>query len=380
MKKYCFLFLVGPMLLSCSMKTNTVQAANENATPFEFSITSPQDGQVLEILNDTASAFLEQYTSEDSITSSANYYISGYDLYYQKPINITWSVPSGYQYFLFNFADNEDLLSPITYLVNDPEINIEYDFYANTTYFYQIDAYYSDHLLKSKVFSFITKDTIRTLNIEGISNTRDFGGMRTIDGTHRIKQGIVFRGANIDNIKTPEKDYMLNRLGIKTDVDLRRGGEGLDSSPLGVTTYKFSTGCAYYTGSETGIAGSAEYRASLLGYLKAFTIQENYPIYFHCAVGRDRTGTIGILLDALLGISRLDTIKQFEFSVLSYSGSYDLAKADVPNWVRNGVNTVNYLQNYSSGTLQQNTEAFLLDLGLTQSEINNIKSIMLEEI
>lgn len=380
-KKLILLLVLTPVLFSCSsnalMKN---EAGNENAVPFELSITSPQDGQVLEVLDDVAAQFVSQYTSTDSYGSVLNYYNAGLDQHHQRPLEFTWSAPEGYQYFLFKFSEKKDMSNPLTFMVNEPKVSITKDFYIDTTYYYQVDAFYSDHLLRSKVFSFVTNNSIRSINAPGVSNIRDLGGPITIDGRHRVKQGILYRSAVLDGVNSVGIDYLVNTIGIKTDVDLRAYGEGKDTSPLGINLVKYDIGCPQYADKTYSINGTEQYRENLLKYLRAFTVEENYPIIYHCAAGRDRTGTVSLLLDSLLGVDIVKAHLRYEFTFMSHAGSFDMNNDALQNLLNEFANLNRYLSNYGSGTIQENVEAFMLDLGLTQTEINNIRNIMLEEI
>ena len=40
----------------------------------------------------------------------------------------------------------------------------------------------------------------------------------------------------------------------------------------------------------------------------------------------------------------------------------------------------NYIKNYGTGTLQENTEKFMLDIGISQADIDSIRNILLEEV
>ena len=51
--------------------------------------------------------------------------------------------------------------------------------------------------------------------------------------------------------------------------------------------------------------------------LEIFADEKNYPIYFHCAVGADRTGTIGMYLDTILGMSSEDILLNYNFTSLA---------------------------------------------------------------
>jgi hypothetical protein len=82
-------------------------------------------------------------------------------------------------------------------------------------------------VVKSRVFDFYTADVPRTVYIEGVTNTRDIGGRYVLGGQYQVKQGMVYRGAEVDRelgaITEEGRRVMLHDLGIKTDLDIRGG-------------------------------------------------------------------------------------------------------------------------------------------------------------
>ena len=43
-------------------------------------------------------------------------------------------------------------------------------------------------------------------------------------------------------------------------------------------------------------------------------VAKDEPVYFHCYAGADRTGTIALILEALLGMSQSDIDKDYELT------------------------------------------------------------------
>ena len=68
----------------------------------------------------------------------------------------------------------------------------------------------------------------RTIYIDGVSNTRDLGGNVGLNGK-RMKEGLVYRGMGLEAITDAGKEEFLNNLGIKSEVDLRGSGEGIEN-------------------------------------------------------------------------------------------------------------------------------------------------------
>ena len=63
--------------------------------------------------------------------------------------------------------------------------------------------------------------------MDGVSNTRDIGGYQTVYGY--VKEGLVYRSAKLEAITDKGLETLKNKLGVKTDLDLR--GEAEASMP-----------------------------------------------------------------------------------------------------------------------------------------------------
>ena len=116
--------------------------------------------------------------------------------------------------------------------------------------------------------------------------------------------------------------------------------------------------------------------------IAAFADPANYPMNFHCAVGRDRTGTTSFLILGLLGVDEETLIHEHYVSFLSEQGSNDVDEPDEFNsHIANIHGLIDGLARYSSVStpLQEKIEAYLLRIGVTEAEIQSIRSILLEE-
>jgi protein-tyrosine phosphatase len=252
------------------------------------------------------------------------------------------------------------------------------DLFASKTYYYRVTARSAAQTVRSRTFSFKTAALPRTITVPGVSNTRDIGGYFTLDGKYQVKQGIFYRGGAINAAGV---DTLLNTYGIKTDLDVRGDGSSTTvGSPLGEgVNYVECTG-PYYLG-DVGINSSnPTYRSALLREIQTCAVKENYPIYLHCSLGRDRTGTLAFLINALLGVGERDLFMDYEVSFFSEAGTRDhQTPVHMVGEAFRGM--YNYIAAYSvGGTIQENTEKFMLDLGVTAEEIASIREILLEEV
>ncbi|MBE7080103.1 MAG: tyrosine-protein phosphatase [Clostridiales bacterium] len=380
------------MALAIGMAFSTVACAgaqanadNSSGEPYVPTITSPQQGKTISLLEGDIYEFASNYSKYCGMNFTLGDYQG--DRYMPRPATLTWkNQREGALYYTFKIGTDKELEDADTYLVSETIIHIDY-LYAATDYYYQIYAHYdNDEVLKSRVFDFTTAALPRTVYIEGVSNTRDMGGYLTVDGTHRIKQGMIYRRGEVDRnwgkITEEGKRVMVHELGIKTDLDLREAsGAPLTQSPIDPSlNYVNAPKAPYYTDKII----SAEYKESLIKEIRTFANPDNYPIYLHCSLGRDRAGTLAFLISALLGMNEMDIFRDYEMSFFSKNGWADAAQGAGQLNAMVGVfqGLYDYIKNYKrGGSMADNAAAFMMEhLGITQEEIDTIREIMLEEV
>jgi hypothetical protein len=102
-------------------------------------------------------------------------------------------------------------------------------------------------------------------------------------------------------------------------------------------------------------------------------VKENYPIYMHCTGGADRTGTVSFLLNAMLGVSELECIQDYELTSFSV---YEERNTRSGPYAKYYEEFRAQLDAYAGDTLQEKAEAYLIRIGVTKAEIDSIKAIM----
>lgn len=350
------------------LNSSTQNAPSIDANPSEKVEISLLSGEIYQVCNNYELYITDEYNATNT------------DVFAPTPLEISWTSKDAPLYYILDVSTNEDMTNPKSYVTFNNSVTLEHLF-MGYDYYYQIQAKFNDRIVKSKIFAFSTAYLPRTIYIDDkVSNTRDWGGYICKNNTQRVKQGIVYRGGKLEEITPNGKDVMLNVLGIKTDLDTRGDGTaGTSISPLGNTVNYIETTGPYYLG-QHGIDRVGEYRNALVTEIKAFAKSDNFPIYVHCSLGRDRTGTICFLINALLGVNDIDLFRDYEISMMSKTGRLDSQTASTMVGVsfRQMYNYVRYYKN--NATLSESVEAFMLDIGITSGEINAIKNNMLEEI
>lgn len=269
-------------------------------------------------------------------------------------------------------SEYKDFSSSENYSLTADETSVDvYHLKTNTKYYYRIDISLSNGTQTSVSGSFKTADTPRILSVDGVRNMRDIGGYKTLNGK-TVRQGMLYRSTELDGKVEPKytitaegRNDMLSVLGIRTDMDLRLATDNPDGTDALGAGVKHN----YYGAPMYGEAFTEEGKASIRKIFAALADKNNYPVLMHCTHGMDRTGTVCYLLEAVLGMSEEDMMKEYQFSSLCHGKL----------WGLNEMNEfIGRLKSYDGDTIQKKAENYLLSTGVTEAEITAIREIYLE--
>lgn len=283
----------------------------------------------------------------------------------QIPVTLKFSVKEGNAIFYkLEIATDVAFSNIETVFVEADKSLYQFKYlYANTTYYYRVTVYMQEGT-KTVTGQFKTVDTPRILNVDGIYNVRDIGNWKTESGK-RIKQGLLLRGTELDGAventyRLTSKGFndMINELNIKTEMDLRAKTDNTKDA-LGISVKHNYYSMVFYDEIFTDKG-----KETVRNIFADLANKDNYPIYLHCTHGCDRTGTVCYLLEALLGVSREDCLKEYGLSNLT---------------VESIIKVENGLKAYGGETLSQQTESYLLSCGISKYEIDCIRNIFLGE-
>ena len=300
---------------------------------------------------------------------------------YDHEQEIATAVATGdpYKPFVFEYAlsqsgtllvsDNSDFVKAQVYHLDPSKTSVLIDnLKTGTTYYYQVDVSGS-----SSDGTFQTTASNRFISIPGVENLRDIGGYQTLDGK-TIKQGLLIRGCELDGLKN--EDYYLagedvaavqKTFGFVYDLDLRSPevAEGEVTSRLGEdVVHKFYDAPTYAQ------IFREEYLQSMKEIFTDLANPENYPMYLHCTWGRDRTGTVVLLLQGLLNVSEEDLMMEYQLTGYVHSAVATNNKMDA---------LFLGLAAYEGDTLQEQIISYLTTtVGITPEQIASIQSIFLD--
>ncbi len=314
----------------------------------------------------------------DSSPSGSTWYAKGSAEYSKPaPISLDWnslSISGGNKGYTVYVGENANMQNSVSYETANPQLDL-INLKIATTYYWHIKT----NEYQSEIYKFDVDDAPpRNISVDGITNVRDLGGWKTQDGK-RVKQGLVYRCGRLNksSAKTAKIEITQNgiktmtaQLGIKSEIDLRLVYNGeigaITSSPLGSNVN--------YINAPMEWNGNIFYdnKQELLKVFSIFADENNYPLIFHCNIGTDRTGMVAYLINALLGVSQEDLMKDYLFSNLGNIGGSRKST---------GITKSPYykaIQNAQGDTWQQKTYNALVEYGVPTKQLDNIISIMLD--
>ena len=216
----------------------------------------------------------------------------------------------------------------------------------------------------SPVLTFSTERICpRMITIDGISNVRDIGGYVTRDG-RTVKQGLFYRGSELHNRCTITEEglrTMREVLKIKSEIDLRNKNEKVMDVYKGnyinipIPAYK-------------NFLEKPELSRQIIDFMAD---EANYPIYFHCWGGADRTESFMFLFGLLLGISVEQLIDDYELTTLAVFGARSRNKEIFKTYLA-------LLEELEGADLYEKGYNYFLSCGIEREKLEKIKNLFLE--
>lgn len=256
-------------------------------------------------------------------------------------------------------------------------------------YTYSVTADEGGKVLKQGNFTTKASSTLHQVFFSSnCRNGRDLGGWKTVDGK-TVKYHKLYRGGRMqgETLSKPAGSSEVLFEGIGAQLDLRNSDK---LSRPAVTELDFlapgiEEGGKWMltNGNDNGNFGKQCFEFIVK------CLRNNKPVYFHCSLGRDRTGTLDILLLGLLGVPEGQIGVAYEvtyFAPVGYSVSSS-EKSGNPEpifkntrmaWAYSDV--VPYFWELAGeGSFASGVEKYLLDVaGVDQKDIDDFRTMMLE--
>lgn len=309
--------------------------------------------------------------------------------------------------YIVEMSENEDFSESLSFESFKRNI-IPNCLLGGKKYFYRISESGSDEYFQKG--SFETRNEPGTFyTISGLHNVRDIGGWKTTD-EKTIKNGLIIRGGKTNSYDDfpaygeDGKDCLVNWLKINGEIDLRGSGDNYGqthnfisedkpylSAPITTSSYILPS---FYQTEPVVRKYDTRTKDSFKNIFKFISNKDNYPIYIHCNAGADRTGTICLILEAVLGVPVDSLYKDFELTSFSLYGNrwrsnitsdhkFDdsgVMQDNADNYVGIGKCVKNLWKEYGKGkSFQEAVINYLKKVcEITDEEIAAFQSIMLE--
>ena len=181
----------------------------------------------------------------------------------------------------------------------------------------------------------------------------------------RVEKGVE---KGLSRVNDGNRHLLLDTMAIKTDIDLRSDGEcwGMEGSPLGNTVEWVHVSSSAYAGMQEDWG-----REQFTKVFRVFLDKSKYPIAFHCIAGRDRTGAVAFIVEALLGVDEDEMRKDWEVTVFQ-DGDLNFRTDRLYEKLVAG------FDRWPGETLRERVEAYVISLGFTKEDIAFLRDWLLE--
>ena len=291
--------------------------------------------------NDITHGFLFDFTY-DTVDLKVSYVMDyfnkphEYRLDAPVPVRLSWTPESGADEQSLEVSELETCADALLFKLDKD--TAQYDLYnmiPGKTYYWRVVSTKGGAQTIVGSGSIAPTGMLRWIFADGTWNVRDMGGWPGLGG-RPIKYGQIFRGAQLKgkgtsaNLVTEAGIEAMRNAGIRAELDLR----SKDQAPSAISALAVQD-----AGGNWDVDFKLEPSSSgarMVNFDKSdVTITElqwvidelkaGKPVYYHCQNGADRTGTLGFLIGALLGMGESDLAKDYELTTFceAAAAAYD---------------------------------------------------------
>ncbi len=307
-----------------------------------------------------------------------------------EAIKLNWSytAPSGKTASSFKVVVSQkaDMSNSFTVSGTSAQNISIYNSFLGTNYFKVIATLNDGTTEESSVKTFkVTTQAPRNLKVGNLPNCRDTGGRTTYAGG-TIKQGMIYRtsGNKFDNRTAPDNDaknILKDVLKVKTEINVA------DNTGYNISISGTTVKTAFMDYGKTPYSNMSRNSQRIRQVFEILGDENNYPVYYHCRIGTDRTGIVGICLGGLLGIPFNEVMQDYAFSNFApidgqrYPHKFPAAETESASQDGNGDDPAKYIDEILAmpgKNFQEQTYYSLLSLGIPATTLNKVIDIMTE--
>lgn len=243
--------------------------------------------------------------------------------------------------------------------------------------------YSAMHEILGQVYSF---------KFEDYDSIEQFCNFRALSGG-QIRENFLYRGASpvdISRGRAPYTDKLLASAGIRFVLDLADSEEDMEKYMAG-ETFDSPYAAGLYRDHRivllnmTSFYTSEEYKQKVAAGMRAM-LNSDGPVYIHCMEGKDRTGFVCFLLEALAGASYDEMCSDY---MKTYENYYGVTGNETPEKYRAIVDVyfdpfavclhrTENIEELKTADYVQDAENYLIAGGMTQPEIEQLKALIMK--
>ena len=296
------------------------------------------------------------------------------------PVKIEWDFDDddeSFSHYSLVFGQKADLSDGYEVKGSKAKSIDLYNTYLGTNYFKLVANYKDGSTVESDIKTLkVTEQAPRNLRVGNMPNCRDMGGRTTYAGG-KIKQGLIYRtsGSKFDNRTESDqaaKDVLLNELKVKTEINV--ANSQTNNVNLPGTTVKD----CYMAYGSVPYSNLARNSVRIRQVMDILADETNYPVFYHCRIGTDRTGITGVMIGGLLGIDFNEIIQDYCFSNFAPIDNQRYPGKTPDN---NGDDIKKYIDeliNLPGSNFQEKVYLALRMIGVPAAQLDKIIDIMTE--
>ena len=253
----------------------------------------------------------------------------------------------------------------------------------NVHYTYKVSSIEKGTVMTEGEFS--TYGSIRQVFFKTrVRNGRDLGGWKTYDGK-MVKYHKIYRTGRWESgtMSNSGKKAIIAE-GVKAQLDLRNTSDVLDKAAIDGMDF-----CApiIETGGDSMLKAENGDKTRQCMQFIIDCIKADKPVIFHCSLGRDRTGTLGMIILGVLDVVEGDISKEYEVTYFSPRG-WSIAESETYKTFQNKRTTwaykpaAEYIWNNfvdEGESFSKGVEDYLVSIGISLEDINTFRELMLTE-
>lgn len=319
--------------------------------------------------NDIHTTLQYKYLNDETITNVYAYAAGVSELSRPKAIMCDFSADSGIgesTAYIIQKSASADFADPITVTGLTEK---KYGFYNVKLgeHFYWRGGTDTESIKNSPIHEItVNSQGPRNCYVSGVTNVRDIGGYASsLRENAYIRQGLYYRGANLNDITEKGKKQLTEDLGVKAEIDLRDAYQCNGPYVDGVDYHAFPIP----SGTEP-----IRFEEFANEYKQIFSIIANAdekPVYLHCTAGADRTGIVTFMLLTVCGADYKDIARDYLFTNFSTHGARYIDSEFNKWWSK--------LDSFEGDTKAEKAKSWLISKGVTGEQVEKIREIFVAD-